>query len=448
MRSFSGSLRRVLVLGIGLSVGASLQGTAPVPIGPEQVVNTTLEGRQRNPAVSARPDHGFVVVWSDYGTYYCAGEAPGPCHPLGIHARRFDRLGVPQGDQFRVTTSIANYFDRHVNPAVSQDPAGDFAVVWNKHLDDCCQYGGGKLLMRPYRQDGTPAAGELQVDTFGRNPDVAKADDGTFLMVWERVDLKAQLFDSDGAQLSSPVTFATPESGSSGPLPGWPAVAHQVGGSFVVVWTVGNGAYWPTVGLEIHAQRLANDGSLLGPSFPVSATPGAGGERIHPDVAAATDGGFLVVWQATEPEGDGFGIFARRFTTDGTPASAETQINQYFTGDQRFPQVAGQADGSFVVTWTSDGQDGDAEGIFARTVSAAGLPTGPELPINSVAAGSQTQPAVASNGAGDFMVAWSSQIPGGGYYDFEVEARLFRPAEVFTDGFESGDLSAWSLVVQ
>ena len=444
-------MRRVLIclLTIAAAGGAlALHASSPAPGGEEQTVNSTLEGPQSTPTATARLGRGFVVSWSSIGGPDMDNcEDWEDCPGFGIHARRFDRAGQPQGTEFRANTSRANFFERHVNPALAQDPAGNFVVVWNMHLDDCCQYGGGSLYMRPFLQDGTPVDGSEQlIDTFGRNPDVAKADDGSFVVVWERgYVLKAQRFATDGTPLNTVVDVAgsIPDSVPE-PQVGIPAVASRNDGTFVVAWTLGFGGYWVTNGIELHGQRLAADGSLLGDVFPLSSA--VGGQRIHPDIATSSDGSFLVVWQATEQEGDGLGVFARKFLEDGNPVAPEIRVNQFATGDQVRPQVAVDDNGGFVVSWASDGQDGDGKAIVARNLSPSGVPVGDEFLINAVTAGSQFEPAIAHNQDGDLLVAWTTEFPVGQPREFDVAAQFFRPAELFVDGFESGSTANWSAI--
>ena len=51
---------------------------------------------------------------------------------------------------------------------------------------------------------------------------------------------------------------------------------------------------------------------------------------------------------------------------NGKSIGSEFQVNTYINLDQECPAVATDEKGNFVITWTSDGQDGDGWGIFAR----------------------------------------------------------------------------------
>ena len=82
-------------------------------------------------------------------------------------------------------------------------------------------------------------------------------------------------------------------------------------------------------------------------------------------IAAEPDGDFVVAWQSFAQDGSLAGVFARRFSSAGQASRPEFPVNTYSSDLQRSPSVAAAATG-FVVTWTSDGQDGNDSGIFSQ----------------------------------------------------------------------------------
>src|SRR5439155_334406 len=82
-------------------------------------------------------------------------------------------------------------------------------------------------------------------------------------------------------------------------------------------------------------------------------------------------------------------------STAGVPRGGEFRVNTYTTGHQTAPAVATDAAGDFVVAWASDGQDGDGYGVYAQRYSAAGVPQGAEFRANTYTTSFQTDPAVA-----------------------------------------------------
>jgi hypothetical protein len=57
----------------------------------------------------------------------------------------------------------------------------------------------------------------------------------------------------------------------------------------------------------------------------------------------------------------------------------------------------------------------------------------------------QHGPALALDGAGNFVVAWTSDDPVTG--SEEIPAQRFQGLRLLIDGFESGDTTRWSAVV-
>ena len=104
----------------------------------------------------------------------------------------------------------------------------------------------------------------------------------------------------------------------------------------------------------------------------------------------------------------------------------EFRVNTYTTGYQFWPAVAAGGAGGFVVVWIGSGQDGSGLAILGQRFDSAGLPAGSEFAVNTTTAGNQRRPAVAADGAG-----WG------------VYARTMTTS-IFADGFETGDVCAWS----
>jgi hypothetical protein len=138
--------------------------------------------------------------------------------------------------------------------------------------------------------------------------------------------------------------------------------------------------------------------SPIGPEFRVNTfttgNQGSPSAAFHPN-------GFIAVWESDGQDGSGKGVFGR------SPSSAEFRVNTAVTGDQRDPDVASSGAGDFVVVWTSP-QDGSGDGVFAQRFASSGTPVGTEFQVNTFTAGTQSEPAVAADGSGNFVVVWSS----------------------------------------
>ena len=179
-----------------------------------------------------------------------------------------------------------------------------------------------------------------------------------------------------------------------------PKVA-AAGDGFVVVW---ESAYQDRGNTGLFGQRFGPDGQPVVGEFQVPSS--TQWSQYRPAVAAAADGGFLIVWDSSQ-DGSDLGIFGRRFDAAGMPLGDEFQINSHTSGQQGFPRIAGDGAGNFVVVWMSLAQDGSYEGVFAQRFDAGGVPMGSEFQVNGYTTGGQYYPRVAADGRGDFVVVWN-----------------------------------------
>ena len=149
------------------------------------------------------------------------------------------------------------------------------------------------------------------------------------------------------------------------------------------------------------------------------------GAQVRPAVAIDADDNFVVVWDSPGQDGDLEGIFVRRFDASGSALTPEMLVNSYTTEFQRSPAVAMKPSGEFVVVWQSFLEDGSYGGIFGQMFDASASPVGPEFQVNSTTTNAQRVPAVAMDPSGGFVVVWSG-------YDqqshFDVWGRLFDAA--------------------
>jgi hypothetical protein len=158
-------------------------------------------------------------------------------------------------------------------------------------------------------------------------------------------------------------------------------------------------------------------------------------------------GGFVVLWESENPSGadqDGSddGIYAQLYDAAGAPVGSEFRVHQYTTGGQRNVNAVMDAQGHFVVTWTSTFQDGSDLGVFARAFDPNGAPQGNEFQLNTFTPGLQAVSAIAGQPGGRFVVSWVSYYQDGSH--FGVFGRRFATDPIFADGLESGGLAAWS----
>ena len=175
-------------------------------------------------------------------------------------------------------------------------------------------------------------------------------------------------------------------------------------GNFVVVWN-GNS----NEGFRIFGRRYSSLGIPLSDEFEISVNPQVALQPI-PRVACDQDGNFIATWAVAIPTGSqgtyGSGIAYRLFTYSGVAVSGEEYAAtnpSYASLDQ--PTVAVSGNGNFILTWVSNGQDGDLLGTYARQFDASGNPIGGVFQVNSTTEGSQLRPSVSADTLGNFGTA-------------------------------------------
>jgi hypothetical protein len=239
---------------------------------------------------------------------------------------------------------------------------------------------------------------------------------GGFVVAWQSVSspgadvssysVQARRYDASGAPIGAQFQVNTYTTNGQHQ----PAVAVDGAGNFVVVW-MSFGAAADTDFASIQAQRYDASGAPLGGQFQVNTY--TTGSQTDADVAAHGSGGFVVVWASSESAGSDpdMSVQARLYDASGTPLAAEFQVNTYTTSIQHQPAVVLDGAGNFVVVWTSRGGDGTdtfVESIQARRYDAAGTPLGGQFQVNTYTTNHQDGPDVVSDSTGNFTVLWSS----------------------------------------
>ena len=89
-------------------------------------------------------------------------------------------------------------------------------------------------------------------------------------------------------------------------------------------------------------------------------------------------------------------------------AGAETRVNSVTLGSQSAPSVASDAAGNYVVAWTGENPLGTDTEVYAQRYNAAGVAQGTEFRVNTITTKSQDSPTVAMDEVGDFVIAYRS----------------------------------------
>jgi hypothetical protein len=390
-------MRRILLLFVAAaSAPAGLWAQGGAPLGPEFRVNTYTTNDQRYPAVGVSNGSGdFVVVWqsdSQDGSSY------------GAFGQHFAASGAPLGAEFQANTYTTSN-QGHAGPSVAVDLSGNYVVTWSSYGQDGDGFG---VFAQRYSSSGTPLGSEFRVNTATAShqglSSVATDAAGNFVVVWMTSfpeNVWGQRFASSGIPLGAEFKVNTSGLGAFGPV-----VASDAAGDFVVLWQRND----DTMSLGIFGRRFDASGSPLTGEFRVNTA--LAGNQYYPGVASDAAGNFVVIWGSAD--GSDTGVFAQRFASSGAPLGGEFRVNTYTTGVQGrnvlAPAVASDPAGNFVVVWGSDPhpQDGFFAGIIGQRFDGAGTPIGLEFRINTYTTNNQESPSVRVDGAGNFVVVWTS----------------------------------------
>jgi hypothetical protein len=253
---------------------------------------------------------------------------------------------------------------------------------------------------------GVPLGTEFRVNTqtqgFQRLPAVAQDTLGNFVVVWGGYVTGAgeEILGQRYIASGAPSGAEFRVNTSTTGFQYRPAVASDPLGNLVVAWESphAGGSY------DVFGQRYAASGAPVGSEFRMNTYTSS--QQVNVSVAADPSGSFVVVWQSAYQDGSDFGVFGQRYSSSGAPVGPEFRVNTYTTDRQSEPSVAADSGGSFVVVWQSHGQDGSYDGIFGQRYASTGAPLGPEFRVNTATTGAQYRPSVATEDSGNFVVVW------------------------------------------
>lgn len=354
------------------------------PSSPEILINTTTAAAQNYPDIAALTGGGAIVVWQDIsGT---GGDTFG----TAIRGQRFNSDMSPAGGEFLVNTTT--WRDQNL-PSVTSLNDGGFVVMWTDDSQMSADASGFAILGQRYNAAGVPQGVEFLVN---------------------------QVTTNNQTNVS---------------------VAGLVGGGFVATWQ-DQRLGLPASDARVWARRFDAAGNPAGNEFQVMI--GGTSSQTEPDVAALSDGGFVIVWENASP-----GIGFRRFTAAGTPVAASPDLVPGNVIAQPIPTLAiltenpvvtGLLDGGFAFAYSERRILGgvptpsDTQAILVQHYDASGQFV---IQRNAGSAGSvparqgQNRPAIAPVSAGGYGVAWDRAGV--------IEAESVQPA---TEAFRANRVEA------
>jgi hypothetical protein len=282
-------------------------------------------------------------------------------------------------------------------PAIDTDDAGNYVVVWTDESD---ANGDNGIFARGFFANGTERFAQIAVNVANvgvqENPHVAVDADGDFVVVWESdptgsdLDVWMRGFNADGTQ-----RFAEAQVNTITPLnQEHPRMDMMDNGDFIVAWDSGTDE--PTPGIKmVHYRRFNANGTAVDAVGDRIANLWTRGNQRFPDVAFDGSGNYVITWQSGAGGTDVFqdgsisGIFARLFTSADLPVLITNPVGQCYDICSNLPAAAPACTGD--------------ELIFQLH----------EICVNDYKDDTQDLPRVARNDSGDFVITFHSNGSGG-----------------------------------
>ena len=329
-------------------------GALTMPGSGEILVNSTTAGGQSRPVIAVMPDGAWLIAW----------EAP-DLDQEGVYLQRFNAQGV-KVDADGLMPSVGTSGETQVNwsatgdqffPAVRLLVNGGWVVAWRSRTDD----GSPFVYVQRYNEFGmamelngqtlaTDGSGETRVSDRRNGDDVRLVGlpDGGWLVVWNssaltgfiRQEVYARRFNSDGSfngneqRLNTLVDYSQER----------PSATLLIDQGWIVAWdsqSRENGVDISEVARGVFLQRYDANGVAVDLDG-VTPSDGNSGEiqvndhtlasQTKARVAGLADGGWVVVWQSEDQDGDGVGVYQKRYSADGRANDCGVDISGLVEG--------------------------------------------------------------------------------------------------------------------
>lgn len=302
------------------------------------------------------------------------------------------------------------------NAAVAVDGSGGSVVVWSSYFTTAGR--SNDILARRLDPNGMFIGDEFQVNGTSEGnqtePAVAMDRAGNLAVVWQGAgldneDVFLRLFDPNGRAVTDDLLVNLDTPGRQL----YPNVARSDRGTLVVAWESRTVAEEGD-GFVICAQLFDSGGAALGGEIIVD---DPSHDCRYPDVAMDGTGGFVVAW-LRETGTDA--IMARRFDPNGVPVAEPFQVSTAAISSITRPSIAMNSFGRFALAWDGDPNRASEDDIHVRLYEPNTAPVDEPFLVNTIRLGAQQWPRVAINDANEFVVVWEHDTG-----DPDVAAEVF-----------------------
>ncbi|WP_394893068.1 hypothetical protein ACG873_16355 [Mesorhizobium sp. AaZ16] len=387
--------------------------------GGEVRVNSYVPGDQYDPQITALADGGWVVTWQsdfDDGSFE------------EVFQQAYNADGSAWG--FEVLVNSHTDLDQHAHQITALS-GGGWVVTWQSAGQDSLGYG---VYQQAYKTNGSAWGREVRVNSYENSdqdsPQIAALADGGWVVTWgsygqdgSSYGIYQQAYNADSSARGGEVRVNSHVNSNQDLA----QIAALADGGWVVTWQSDG---QDSLGYGVYQQAYNADGSSRGGEVRVNShvTSNQEGQQI----AALADGGWVVTWQSDGQDSLGYGVYQQAYNADGSSRGGEVRVNSHVTSNQEDQQITALADGGWVVTWHSDGQDSLGYGVYQQAYNADGSALGRETQVNSYVIHDQVNPQITALADGGWVVTWQSAGQDGSGWG--VYQRVFHAGNSGTAG--------------
>jgi hypothetical protein len=322
-----------------------------------------------------------------------------------------DPLVTYQYEEELVNEFTQNY---QTNSSVMGLNDGGYVIVWQSNGQDGNEEG---IYLQRYNANSEKIDDEILINTTTEgsqyDPSISSLDDGGYIVTWTYDNnIYMQRFDENNLKVGSE-TLVNSEN-YSGALfveshNSYASVTSLNDGGYVVSWTYGY-----VFNSDIHLQRFDNNGDKIGDEVVVNTY--LNGSQSSSEISSLADGGYVVTWQSYGQDGSFHGIYSQRYDVNGEKFGDETQVNTTTEDSQYDPSVTALADGGYIICWTALCIDGREQEIFLQRFDENNQKVGDEIHVNTYTDYWQKNASVTSLVDGGYVVTWQSYGQDGSSY--------------------------------
>lgn len=397
------------------------------PFGPERQATNIIVNSQADPDAAVLTSGRFAVVYE----HRVSGI------DVDVRIQFLNADGTLSGNGIAIDQDSG----RQISPVVAPRLDGGAVVVWH----DINGFHGGVPITDIIQLRVVGANGQLSVPLAVADssaplsaPDVAMLADGRVVIVWQAnfeldSDVNLRVLNAAGTELGSQVAIEGTDMLSSAA----PAIAAS-GNKALIAYEDGGGT--------VRVKLFDGASGLVNSNYDKAgkAVSAAGSSRFA-DVAALTDGRYVVVWENSSNDD----IQGRFVDAAGNPVGSVFTIANY-AGDNRFAKVGALPDGGFFVAWVNTGgviapENGGDGAVLGRRFDSSGAAAGDLFLVNTGDPdNNQVEPTVAVNrSTGRTLIVWSDgQSFTGPGQDNEppgIRGRVFQPTTDVINGTPGND---------